>query len=41
MTDLSLEAVSHRYPTGALALYEQVGMRVVEQFTRWERPAAD
>ena len=27
-------------PTGALALYEQVGMRVREQFTRWERPAA-
>lgn len=27
-------------PTGALALYEKAGMRVVEQFTRWERPAA-
>ena len=24
-------------PTGALALYEKAGMRVVEQFTRWER----
>ncbi len=23
-------------PTGALALYEKAGMRVVEQFTRWE-----
>lgn len=28
-------------PTGALALYEKAGMRVVEQFTRWERPAPD
>jgi ribosomal protein S18 acetylase RimI-like enzyme len=28
-------------PTGALALYAKAGMRVVEQFTRWERPAAD
>ena len=27
-------------PTGALALYEKAGMRVVEQFTRWEWPAA-
>ena len=27
-------------PTGALALYEKVGMRVAEQFTRWERLAA-
>jgi ribosomal protein S18 acetylase RimI-like enzyme len=27
-------------PTGALALYEKAGMRVVEQFTRWDRPAA-
>jgi mycothiol synthase len=26
-------------PTGALALYEKAGMRVHEQFTRWERPA--
>ena len=26
-------------PTGALALYEKAGMRVVEQFTRWERTA--
>jgi mycothiol synthase len=26
-------------PTGALALYEKAGMRVVEQFTRWDRPA--
>lgn len=25
-------------PTGALALYEKAGMRVVEQFTRWELP---
>lgn len=25
-------------PTGALALYEKAGMRVVEQFTRWDRP---
>lgn len=23
-------------PTGALALYERAGMRVAEQFTRWE-----
>ena len=28
-------------PTGALALYEKAGMRVVEQFTRWDRSAAD
>ena len=28
-------------PTGALALYERAGMRVVEQFTRWDRPAPD
>ena len=28
-------------PTGALALYEKAGMRVVEQFTRWELPAGD
>lgn len=28
-------------PTGALALYEKAGMRVVEQFTRWERAGAD
>ena len=28
-------------PTGALALYEKAGMRVVEQFTRWERTGAD
>lgn len=28
-------------PTGALALYEKAGMRVVEQFTRWEWLAAD
>lgn len=27
-------------PTGALDLYEKAGMRVVEQFTRWDRPAA-
>ena len=27
-------------PTGALALYEKAGMRVHEQFTRWDRPAA-
>lgn len=26
-------------PTGALALYERAGLRVVEQFTRWDRPA--
>jgi len=26
-------------PTGALALYEKAGMRVVEQFTRWESAA--
>lgn len=26
-------------PTGALALYEKAGMRVHEQFTRWDRPA--
>jgi ribosomal protein S18 acetylase RimI-like enzyme len=26
-------------PTGALGLYEKAGMRVVEQFTRWDRPA--
>jgi ribosomal protein S18 acetylase RimI-like enzyme len=25
-------------PTGALALYEKAGMRVKEQFRRWERP---
>ena len=28
-------------PTGALALYEKAGMRVVEQLTRWDRPLAD
>ncbi len=28
-------------PTGALALYEKAGMRVVEQFTRWELARAD
>ena len=28
-------------PTGALALYEKAGMRVVEQFTRWDRPAVE
>jgi mycothiol synthase len=28
-------------PTGALALYEKAGMRVVEQFTRWELAASD
>ena len=28
-------------PTGALDLYEKAGMRVVEQFTRWDRPAAE
>jgi len=28
-------------PTGALALYEKAGMRIVEQFTRWDRPVAD
>jgi ribosomal protein S18 acetylase RimI-like enzyme len=28
-------------PTGALALYEKAGMRVVEQFTRWELLPAD
>ena len=28
-------------PTGALALYEKAGMRVVEQFTRWEWLTAD
>jgi ribosomal protein S18 acetylase RimI-like enzyme len=27
--------------TGALGLYEKAGMRVVEQFTRWDRPAAE
>jgi len=27
--------------TGALGLYEKAGMRVVEQFTRWDRPAPD
>ena len=27
-------------PTGALDLYEKAGMRVVEQFTRWDRPVA-
>jgi len=27
--------------TGALDLYAKAGMRVVEQFTRWERPAPD
>lgn len=26
-------------PTGALDLYEKAGMRVAEQFTRWDRPA--
>jgi mycothiol synthase len=26
--------------TGALGLYEKAGMRVVEQFTRWDRPGA-
>ena len=26
-------------PTGALRLYEKAGMRVVEEFTRWDRPA--
>jgi mycothiol synthase len=26
-------------PTGALRLYEKAGMRVAEQFTRWDRPA--
>ena len=28
-------------PTGALRLYEKAGMRVVEEFTRWDRPAPD
>ena len=28
-------------PTGALGLYEKAGMRVVEQFTRWDRPAVE
>ena len=28
-------------PTGALALYEKAGMRVVEQFTRWEFAGRD
>ena len=28
-------------PTGALALYEKAGMRVVEQFTRWESAVTD
>ena len=28
-------------PTGALRLYESAGMRVVERFTRWERPPRD
>ncbi len=28
-------------PTGALALYEKAGMRVVEQFTRWEHSPPD
>jgi ribosomal protein S18 acetylase RimI-like enzyme len=28
-------------PTGALGLYDKAGMRTVEQFTRWDRPAAD
>ena len=28
-------------PTGALALYEKAGMRVVEQFTRWEWDVTD
>ena len=28
-------------PTGALALYEKAGMRVVEQFTRWDRPLVE
>lgn len=27
--------------TGALGLYEKAGMRVVEQFTRWDRPSAE
>lgn len=26
-------------PTGALDLYQKAGMRVAEQFTRWDRPA--
>lgn len=26
-------------PTGALRLYEKAGMRVIEEFTRWDRPA--
>jgi len=28
-------------PTVALGLYEKAGMRVVEQFTRWDRPAVE
>ena len=28
-------------PTGAPALYEKAGMRVVEQFARWERTGTD
>ena len=28
-------------PTGALRLYEKAGMRVVEEFTRWDRPAPE
>ncbi|MCW2613178.1 MAG: GCN5-related N-acetyltransferase [Frankiales bacterium] len=28
-------------PTGALGLYEKAGMRIHEQFTRWDRPAQD
>ena len=35
-TALGVDAAN---PTGALALYERAGMRVVEQFTRWDRPA--
>ena len=35
-TALGVDAAN---PTGALAIYERAGMRVVERFTRWDRPA--
>ena len=36
-TALGVDAAN---PTGALALYEKAGMRVVERFARWERATA-
>jgi len=35
-----LVSVDAKNPTGATAVYERVGMRIVDAWDRWERPPA-